>query len=459
VSYDHRTFERLTYFDARARFLAGEDTPSAYLERCIGVIEACEPVVKAWASLRLEAARRDAEASAARYRAGRPLSTIDGMPIGIKDLIATRDLPTALGIVGNEQAAGLDDSASVLALKDAGAIIVGKTTTAELGGGWPSPSTNPFDPGRTPGGSSSGSAAAVGAGMVPATLGTQVAGSILRPASFCGTVAIKPTMGAIHRGEGLELSHSCIGVLAGSLEDMWAVTAEVAARSGGDPGYPGLYGEPTTPAAARPRRLAVLEGPGWEATEPAARAAFLDILTAIATQDVQIVRRADDEALESFHEALPSAFATVGAIVTYENRTLLANLMARMPDKLSPAAHAQYERGRKLTVEHYRAALAAREELRLRHARLAEVCDAVISPSAPGVAPPLIDPNTASPAQLPTGNPIFNVIPSLTGAPALSLPLLTVQGLPLGVQFMGQWHEDQKLTGLGAWAMQALRTT
>jgi len=102
MTYHHQTFEPLTFGRARARFLTGEDTPSAYLDRCIDVIEAREPVVKAWASLRIEGARRDAEASTARYAAGQPLSTIDGMPIGVKDLISTRELPTTLGIAGKQ---------------------------------------------------------------------------------------------------------------------------------------------------------------------------------------------------------------------------------------------------------------------------------------------------------------------------------------------------------------------
>jgi Asp-tRNA(Asn)/Glu-tRNA(Gln) amidotransferase A subunit family amidase len=230
MNYHHQTFEPLTFGRARARFLTGEDTPSAYLDRCIDVIEAREPVVKAWASLRIESARRDAEASTARYAAGQPLSTIDGMPIGVKDLISTRELPTTLGIAGNEQAVTLDDSACIQAMQQAGAILLGKVTTTELGAGWPSPTTNPFDPLRTPGGSSSGSAAAVGAGMIPVSIGTQVAGSILRPASYCGNVALKPTMGAIHRGERLGLSHACIGVHAGDLDDLWAAMVEIAVR-------------------------------------------------------------------------------------------------------------------------------------------------------------------------------------------------------------------------------------
>lgn len=461
MSYDPTTYKPLSFGDARARFLSGKDSPSDFLERCITTIEAREPVVRAWTSLRLTGARADAAASTARYQTGTPWSMIDGIPIGLKDLISTRDLPTTMGIANNDQAMTRDDSASVQALQKAGAIIVGKTVTTELGGGWPSTSTNPFDPVRTPGGSSSGSGAAVGAGMIPAALGTQVVGSCLRPAAFCGNVAIKPTMGALHRGERLGLSNACLGVHAGTIEDMWAVAVEMASRSGGDPGYPGLYGELPAPAPAKPARLAIMEGPGWDVTPPDARRAFNRLLDALADQGIQLVRASDSAALAEFHACLPSAMATVSDIVTYENRSLLANLMVRMPEKLSPAAIAQYHRGRDMPVDRYRTALMNRDELRRRLALLDGVCDAVISLTAPGVAP-LIDDDSRPTDQVHTGNlatgdPIYNIIPSLSGAPALTLPLLALHGLPLGVQVMGQWHGDQKLVALGAWAMDALK--
>ena len=141
------------------------------------------------------------------------------------------------------------------ALRDAGAVILGKTVTTEMGGAFPVPTTNPFDPGRTPGGSSSGSAAVIGACMVPAAIGTQVGGSLIRPASYCGNCALKPTMGALHRGERQGYSQSHVGVHAGSLTDMWRVAMEIARRAGGDPGEPGLFGAPELSPALQPDRL------------------------------------------------------------------------------------------------------------------------------------------------------------------------------------------------------------
>ncbi|BAI96716.1 amidase [Sphingobium sp. TA15] len=441
----------LTFSEAQRRFLGKEDTPIAYLDHCIAAIESQEAVVRAWASTRFDGARKDAQESAQRYRAGAPLSLIDGMPIGIKDLISTRDLPTGLGIAGHSPMTG-DDSATIQALRAAGAIILGKVTTTELGGGTPSVTTNPFDPARTPGGSSSGSAAAVAAGMIPVALGTQVGGSILRPAAFCGNMALKPTMGAFHRGERLGLSHACIGVHANSFEDLWTASVEIATRSGGDPGYPGLFGALPLPASKPLRRVGVLEGPGWDATDPGAQALFNALLARIETAGVVIIRPGAESRFDAFHDMVADAYRMVGLIVAWENRPLLANLMARIPDKLSGPTLAQYEYGSKLSVVDYRDALEKRNLFRQKHAELADVCDAVISLAAPGIAPLIDDPDRA-PGQMATGNPIYNIVPSLLGAPALSLPMLSMQGMPLGVQVIGQWHADQSLIAQGRWLM------
>src|ERR1700740_2673856 len=165
MTYSPEGFDPLTFFDVMPRFRDGSDTPRAYLERCLAVIADREPVVKAWAVLNPSGAREAADASTERYRRGRPFSPIDGMPIGIKDLIETKDMPTGHGcaaFAGNNTGR---DSALVRALRDAVAVILGKTVTTEMGGTFPGPTTNPFDAGRTAGGSSSGSAAAIGARM------------------------------------------------------------------------------------------------------------------------------------------------------------------------------------------------------------------------------------------------------------------------------------------------------
>src|ERR1700704_2257523 len=246
-NYDPRSNKALTFHDMASKFRDGVDTPRAYLERCLETIKEREPVVKAFVAMNEPGARAAADVSTARWKAGRALSLIDGMPVGIKDLLETKDMPTQMGCEAFRGNFPKRDNAAVWALRQAGAVILGKTTTAELGGAHPPATTNPFDPARTAGGSSSGSAAAVAARMIPAAIGTQVGGSIIRPAAFCGNVALKPTQGGINRGERQATSMSTTGVHAGCLEDMWQVAIEIAERAGGDRGRPGLFGPKTPP--------------------------------------------------------------------------------------------------------------------------------------------------------------------------------------------------------------------
>ena len=200
---------------------AGKTTPRAYLDECLKRIAELDDSIGAFVTLNKDGALKAADASAARWRAGKPLSPIDGMPIAIKDIIETADMPTGQGSPLWEGQESRRDSASVHALREAGAIILGKTTTTEFAATHPWHKTqNPHDPKRTPGGSSSGSSAAVGAGMVPAGLGTQVVGSILRPSSFCGAVGFKPSVGAINRsGSHDHFSQSCQGAIGATLAD------------------------------------------------------------------------------------------------------------------------------------------------------------------------------------------------------------------------------------------------
>ena len=183
-SYDRATFRPLRWHDATPAFAEGRDTPRAYLERCLETIAAREPVVRAFVVLNEAGARAAADASTARWQAGRALSPIDGMPLGIKDLLETRDMPTQMNCAAMAGNFPKRDNAAVRALREAGAVILGKTVTAELGGSHPGPTTNPFDPARTPGGSSSGSAAGVVDGFFHFGFGTQTAGSIVRPAAY-----------------------------------------------------------------------------------------------------------------------------------------------------------------------------------------------------------------------------------------------------------------------------------
>ena len=262
------TTELRGYVSLAAELRAGKTTPRAFLDACLDKIEQREPKIGAFVVLNVEHAKRDADAATARWKAGTPRSPIDGMPIAIKDIIETADMPTDEGSLLWKGRMSGRDSASVHALREAGAVILGKTTTTEFAASHPWHKTqNPHDATRTPGGSSSGSAAAVGAGMVPAGLGTQVVGSILRPASFCGCVGFKPSVGAINRsGSHDHFSQSCQGGLGASLADVWAVMRAIADRAGGDPGFVGLVGNADLNRRAKPARLAVLETGGWGAS-------------------------------------------------------------------------------------------------------------------------------------------------------------------------------------------------
>src|SRR5262249_8402567 len=176
------------------RFSQGAGTPRDFLETCIAAIDDAEPKVGAFVHLNIEAARAAAERSTERWRAGRPLSAIDGMPVGIKDIIETVDMPTEMGSPLFTGWRSQKDAGCVAALRAAGAVIVGKTVTTEFAATEPRGTRNPWNLAHTPGGSSSGSAAGVAAGMISAGLGTQVIGSTIRPASFCGVVGFKPTV-------------------------------------------------------------------------------------------------------------------------------------------------------------------------------------------------------------------------------------------------------------------------
>src|SRR6202451_1841627 len=253
------------YLAAAQNFSSGKETPREFLEKSLALLEQWEPGIGAFVCTNVPAARAAADNSTARWRAGKPLSAIDGMPVGNKDIIETVDMPTEMGSPLFAGWRSKKDAPSVRALRDAGAVIVGKTVTTEFAASQPRGTRNPWNTVHTPGGSSSGSAASVAAAIVSAALGTQVIGSTIRPASFCGTVGFKPSVNAINRqGSHDYQSQSCTGVLGASLADVWQIAHEIVARVGGDAGTPGLRGPDTLPLTQRPRRLALVETAGWE---------------------------------------------------------------------------------------------------------------------------------------------------------------------------------------------------
>jgi Asp-tRNA(Asn)/Glu-tRNA(Gln) amidotransferase A subunit family amidase len=431
------------FHTAVAAFSAGTDSPRDLLERCIAVIDASERDVQAFAYLDLAKARARADESSARYRAGAPISSIDGIPIGVKDIIETADMPTGMGspLFAGYQSGR--DAASVVALREAGAVIVGKTVTTEFAATVPGKTHNPWDLTRTPGGSSSGSAAAVGSGMLCAGLGTQVIGSILRPASYCGCVGYKPTVGGINRGGSVDFhSQSTHGVLAASLEDAWHVAREITARAGGDPGFPGIRGPRSMPPLQMPKTLALLETPGWALATADAKNQLHLALDALRKAGVTIADRTSSAPVAAVEATLPETRPLSMRINVWEFRWPL-NTFARDMDhaKLSRPMQERLVEAEAMTLEEYQSLLTRRDDVRAIYARLAEVCDAAITLSAPGPAPLGLES---------TGEPAFVVPGSLLGVPTVSLPLLETESLPLGLQLLGYRDRDADLFSVAA---------
>ncbi len=455
MRYDPKSFRGLTFHDARPAFREGRDTPRAYLERCLEAVEAREPVLQAFAATDAEGARKAADASAERWRAGRPLSAVDGMPVGVKDLLETRTMPTEMGCRAYRGSFPKRDNAAVAALREAGAVVLAKTVTSELGGAHPGPTTNPFDATRTPGGSSSGSAAAVAAGMLPAAIGSQVGGSIVRPAGYCGNVALKPSKGAINRGERQTSSQSVHGVHANAIEDMWLVAAEIAKRAGGDPGHRSLAGPADPPPAEKPGRLLVIEGAGWPALDDATKEAFGRLVEGVAAAGVTVLRPADDPVLAALDAELMQASAICYAVIGWENRWLHRALADMGPDAISFRARQSLEAAEAMRVADYHEALAGREAAQAAWARALEVVDGALMLSCPGPAHVWAgDRPGETPMTRPTGDAVFNTPSSILFAPAVSMPLMGVGGLPVGAQVMGGPGADARVTAFARWMLE-----
>ncbi len=441
--YDARTHRMLTFHDLVAKFRDGSDTPRAFLERCAEQIAAIDGPIKAWAWLDVDSARKRADESSARYKAGTPLSPVDGMPIGIKDLIETCDMPTEYGsdlFRGNRP---IRDAAVVYAMKKGGAVPVGKNVTVCLGGGDPSITRNPFDTRRTPGGSSSGSAASVASRMVPLSFGTHARGSTIRPASFCGTYALKATFGAINRQGVYSAAHSMdhLGTLAGSLSDMWIAARYAARHAGGDPGFPGLYGGDAPPKPLKPARLIRLDMAGWPVTPEPVKALFEARVKALQADGVEVYSRHDDPGIEAYEKLLATTPQLWAALYRFEMRWPLFQYRDYDKTKLPPRLLAGLSEGDNTSQESYRAALVDRDHLRAAHEELAKRCDGFITLSSPGPGPIGMD----------QGSAIFNEASSILGAPAINLPLFTHEDVPVGMQILGPWHGDERLTAVSRW--------
>jgi Asp-tRNA(Asn)/Glu-tRNA(Gln) amidotransferase A subunit family amidase len=405
---------------------------SDYAGTLIAHIEAREPEIKAWQYFEpkhalFQAAVLDARADVSEL----PLA---GACVGVKDIIDTADMPTENGTVLDAGRRPRADAAVVRLLREAGAVIMGKTVTTELAFMHPARTRNPRNLQHSPGGSSSGSAAAVAAGMVPIALGTQTNGSVIRPASFCGVYGLKPTHGLFPCQGVLEEAGSLdtVGVFARTLGDIAAATQVLAQGAASETAS---YVRAAQGNAA-PARFAFVKSPAWPFAEDATKHAFEKFARTLGARCKVL--------------DLPPDFDRAGAFqrtVMFSEMALnYAGYYSRGKDRLSLEMREALEAGRKMLAVSYAEALRSREHLYRQLLRVLEPYDAIITPSATGPAPQGFET---------TGNPVFCSIWTYLGVPAVNLPLLTANGLPLGVQLVGRRFCEEHLFKVAASLLQA----
>ncbi|HTM61945.1 MAG TPA: amidase [Burkholderiales bacterium] len=430
----------LTASEAAQKMRGGLVTSEELVQDCLERIRATEPIVHAWQFLDEEHAIRQARAADERHRSGVAVGALNGIPVGIKDIIDTGDMPTENGTVLHKGRMPPADAAVVAKLRAAGAVIMGKTVTTECAYFNPGKTRNPHNPEHTPGGSSSGSAAAVAAQMVPLALGSQTAGSVIRPGAFCGDYAFKPTHGLIPRNGVLTLSRTLdhIGIFARSLDDLALVAEELVGYDDNDPD--------TRPRAHMPfcevldeepplaPMFAFIKTPHWDRVDADAKEAYAELIEALGdrVEEVDLLLSAGD------------AWDIQRTIMEAEMASNLAPLWDAGKDKLSERLRGLMERGRETRAFDYQRALksvppmiAGFEEL------FTERYDAILTPPALGTAPKGLGA---------TGDPVFCVLWTLLGMPAVTLPLMRgANGLPLGVQMVGRRNFDARLLRTARW--------
>ncbi len=417
------------------------------VEACLARVGAREAEVGAFAFLDPHHARRGAEACDAARRAGRPQGPLHGLPVAVKDIFDTADMPTENGTALHAGRRPRKDAHAVARLRAAGAVILGKTVTAEMANLTPGRTRNPHDLSRTPGGSSQGSAAAVADRMAPLAIGTQTNGSVIRPASYCGVVGFKPSFGLIGRSGALCVSRHLdqVGVFARDVADA-ALLAD--ALVGHDPDDPDSLNWAAPRLSWTLRQdwplapdLAFVRTPVWDQADADTRAGFEELAGALGER----ARRYD------LPDGIAAAWDAHRCIMEADLAVNFAPEWTRGRDRLSPALQALIERGLGHGAHDYIRALAAIPKLRASLDPLFERADAILTPAAAGEAPR----DLAS-----TGSPAFCTLWSLLGLPAVILPLLTgANGLPIGVQLVGRHGEDARLLRTAAWLARHLEET
>jgi len=422
----HPEPHRLTAVEMASRIEAGTLTAEAVVQSCLERIREREPVVRAWTHVA-------GDAALAAARAAPPGSLMKGVPFGIKDIFDTADMPTGYGSpIYTGCRPSFTASAATLP-RAAGGVLLGKTVTTEFANRHPGPTANPHNPGFSPGGSSSGSAAAVADFMVPLAIGTQTGGSVIRPAAYCGVVALKPSFnmfapaGMHANSETLDT----IGIMARSVGDIALFRAAMMAIP---------YTPPTMPE--RPPRVALCRTPYWDKAQPEGQAALEDA--------AKRLRAAGAEVVEA---ELPNACGNVAEVQSrhsyFEAPRNHAPERHRHEAQLSPALrHGRIEGGQKLTLDEFRAAWRDADRMRAAAQDWAGGFDAILTLPAPGQAPKTL----AS-----TGDAIFNGLWTLLHMPCLTMPAgKGPDGLPIGIQLVGKRYADARLLDIGFWVERRL---
>lgn len=429
----------LTALDAARLIREGVISSEDLVGACIARIRAVDETVQAWAFFDPDYALAQARLADGRRREGLPLGPLHGIPVGVKDIIDTGDMPTEDGTVLHAGRRPPYDAAVVTLLRQAGAVIMGKTVTTELATFTAGKTRNPHNPEHSPGGSSSGSAAAVAAHMVPLAVGTQTNGSIIRPAAYCGVYGFKPSHGLIPRHGILTQSPPLdqAGVMARSIEDAALLAEQLIGYDENDPATrpqarPSLL-EVARQEPPMPPRLALVKTPAWEQADEESREAFMELAEHLGehAQEVELPEpfvRAFD-----WHKLIMEADLARSFDAEYE----------RGRDKLSESLRGQIERGRDVRAMDYNNAVARIPFLIRALEPLFDSFHAILTPATTGTAPLL---------EQGTGNPVFCTLWTLCGLPAVTLPLMQgSNGLPLGVQLVGPKGDDARLLRTARW--------
>jgi Asp-tRNA(Asn)/Glu-tRNA(Gln) amidotransferase A subunit family amidase len=437
---------QLTAAEARSRIAEGQLTSVDLVKACLDRIMETDEGIGAWAHVDAMGALEQAEELDAIRRKGNALGALHGVPVGLKDIFDVKGLPTECGTPARKGVIAESDCAVAARLRDAGAVILGKTVTTEFAFLNPAHTSNPHNLAHTPGGSSSGSAAAVAAGHVPLAIGTQTNGSVIRPASFCGIFGYKPTRGMISRSGVLQTSVTLdqVGVFARSLEDASMFSDALA---GYDPRDPCSFPRPRPSALAGLRSeppvepdFAWIDIPYHDRLSADARAGFEEIIEAL---DGHIERI---EAPKSMADLVHHQ----QVVHEYEIARHLADDFEKHWDLISAKLQAVIERGRGYSDQQYAESLSMVGGAEKFFASFFLDYDAVLAPSSTGEAPLKADG---------TGDPVFCTVWTVAGLPCVNLPLLSgSSGLPIGVQLIGQAERDDRLMRTANWMINALAT-